>query len=302
MPIFDSRELDLAQKRYLDRVIPGWTSWRARWSGGSAQVLELGAGPPVLCIHGGLGEALQWAPVMAALAPRHRMLAVDRPGHGLSDPFDYRGVDIPAHACAFLTGVLDAAGVPSAAVVGASMGGLFAFHLALAHPERVSRLTLVGAAAGMTRDLPRMLRYASLPGLKQLVRAKMRQPTREDVRQFWGQLLVVHPERLADDFLDAATASQRRNTASWFSLLDRVIELGGCRRDLLIRELWPRLETPTTLVWGEQDAWAPPSVGEEIAAAHRNVSVVRIPDAGHAAWVDAPELTSAAIAEAVAPR
>jgi len=294
-----NNEVELAQQRYLDRVLPGWKSWRARWAGGTAQIIELGCGPPVLFVHGGLGEAFQWATVMAAMAKDHRVLAVDRPGHGLSDPFDYRGVDLPTHARTFLTGMFDAAENPTSALVSASIGGLFAFHFAVAHPERVSRLVIVGGAAGMTRDQPIMLRLGTLPGIKQLVRAGMRRPTREGVRSFWKQLLVAHPDRLAEDFLDASAASQRRNAESWFTLMDRAIDVRGLRRDLLIRDVWPRLTVPTTLVWGERDAWAPPAIGEKFAALNPRASLVRIPDAGHAAWFDAPEATQAAISAAL---
>jgi pimeloyl-ACP methyl ester carboxylesterase len=289
------RELERAQRRFLDRACPGWRAWRATWRGGGAQVLELGAGPVVLCVHGGLGDAFQWAPVMAALAPRHRVLAVDRPGHGLSDPYDYRHVDLPAHARDFLTAVLDAAEAPVATVVGASLGGLLSFHLALARPDRVERLVLPGATAGTTRSLPWMLRLGQLPGLRRLVRRQMREPTRASARSFWRQLLVAHPERLGDDFLDACAASQRRNAESWFTLIDALIGVGGLRRDLLLDALWPKLRVPTTFVWGERDAWAPTGVGAGLAARNPRVTLVRVPDAGHAVWLDAPGPTLAAI-------
>jgi pimeloyl-ACP methyl ester carboxylesterase len=290
------RELERAQRRFLDRACPGWRAWRAAWRGGGAQVLELGSGPVLLCVHGGLGDAFQWAPVMAALAPRHRVLAVDRPGHGLSDAFDYRGVDVAAHARDFLGAVLDAAEAPVATVVGASLGGLLSFHLALGSPERVERLVLVGATAGTTRSLPWMLRLGQLPLLRGLVRRQMRAPTRQSARAFWRQLLVAHPERLDDDFLDACAASQRRNVESWFTLIDALIGIGGFRRDLLLHDPWPRLAVPTTLVWGERDAWAPVAVGAELAARNPRATLVRVPDAGHAAWIDAPGPTIAAIA------
>ena len=53
------RAVIAAQTAYLDRVAPGHRSRRVRWSGGTTQLIELGDGPPLLLIHGGLGEAFQ---------------------------------------------------------------------------------------------------------------------------------------------------------------------------------------------------------------------------------------------------
>ena len=278
-----------AQAAYLGRCAPGYRSWRAQWSGGTTQVIELGDGPPVLLVHGGLGEAFQWGPILAPLARRHRVLAVDRPGHGLADPFDYRGVDLLAHARQFLGDILDALDLRSVPIVASSMGGLWSVAFALAHPVRVPRLVLVGAPAGVKRAHPLMLRLSTVPGLTWIVRALMKRPTREGVRSFFKQLLVAHPERLEDDFLDLAVASQSRNTPTWFTLIDRTVEPGGMRRELVLGERWNDLSVPTTMVWGEKDAFAGPEDGEAIAARNSRVRVVRIPDAGHAPWLDEPD-------------
>lgn len=288
-----------AQAAYLGRCAPGCRSWRARWSGGSTQVIELGDGPPVLLVHGGLGEAFQWGPVLAPLSRGHRVLAVDRPGHGLADPFDYRGVDVLAHARQFLGDMLDATGVRAAPIVATSMGGLWSIDFALAHPERVPRLVLVGAPAGVKRELPLGLRLGTLPVLRWVVRALMKRPTREGVRGFFKQILVAHPERLDDDFLDLAAVSQLRNTPTWFTLIDRTVEPGGLKRELLLGERWRGLSVPTTMIWGEKDAFGPPEDGEAIAAMNPRVRVVRIPDAGHAPWLDRPDRVVEAIEAAL---
>jgi pimeloyl-ACP methyl ester carboxylesterase len=271
-----------------------------RWSGGTTQVIELGEGPPLLLLHGGLGEAVQWGSILPALARRHRVLAIDRPGHGLADPFDYRGVELLAHARRFLGEVLDAEGLPSASLVGASMGGLWAVAFALAHPERVSRLVLLGAPAGITRAIPLQMRLGTLPVLKTLVRGMMRQPTRDSTRAFWKQLLVARPERLEDDFLDLLTASQKRNAPSWFTLIDQAFDFRGLKPELLVGERWKDLSVPTTFVWGEKDAWGLPREGEAVAATNARLRMVRIPDAGHAPWLDAPEVVVPAIEAALA--
>lgn len=293
------RKVADAQALYLGRRAPGHRTWRARWSGGTTQVIELGEGPPLLLVHGGLGEAFQWGPLLAPLARRHRVLAVDRPGHGLADPFDYRGVDVLAHARQFLGEILDAVGLRAAPVVANSMGGLWSVAFALAHPERVPRLVLVGAPAGIKRGQPFFLRAGTLPILKSLVRNMMRRPTRDSARGFWKQLLVAHPERLEDEYLDLVVASQLRNTPSWFTLIDRTVDFRGMKAELVLGERWRELSMPTTVVWGEKDAFGPPEDCDALTAMNPRIRVVRIPDAGHAPWFDQPDRVVQAINEAL---
>src|ERR671924_2382154 len=115
------RELEQAQAALLARYAPDTRVRRVRWSQGETQLLELGAGPPLLLVHGGGDGAFEWVPVLPALARNRRVLAVDRPGHGLADPFDYRGVDLLEHARTFLGDVLDALELPSVDVVANSL-------------------------------------------------------------------------------------------------------------------------------------------------------------------------------------
>lgn len=280
------RRIATAQATWLERFVPGHRTSRIRWSGGSSQLLEAGCergegGTPLLLLHGGLGEAFQWAPILEPLGRKRRVLAVDRPGHGLADPFDSRGTDFMAHAAGFVGDVLDAAGVQKASLVGSSLGGLFATAFALAHPERVERL-VVQSPAGATRELPMMLRVGMVPGVRSIIRGMMRKPSRDSVRAFWKQLLVAHVERLPDEFLDLSALSQARNAESWFALLDRVVDVGGVKSELVAAARFADLKMPTTLLWGDKDAFAAPIHGERLAARSPNLRLVRIADAGHA--------------------
>jgi pimeloyl-ACP methyl ester carboxylesterase len=296
------RELEAAQAAWLARSAPGVCPRRVAWSGGSTQVLELGdaAHPPLVLLHGGLGEAFQWTPILAPLARTRRVLAIDRPGHGLADRFDYpAGLDLLAHARTFLREIFDALGLDRPDLVASSMGGRWALELALHHPERLRRLVLVGAPLGAARGVPLMLRAGSLPVLRWISRRLMERPTPAAVRSFYG-LLVAHPERLDPAFLDAAVASQRRNARTWFGLLDLAVGPRGIPRHLLMADRWKDLRVPTTLVWGEHDAFTALEIGASIAAAHPALRFVRIPDAGHAPWLDEPGRVAEAIEAALA--
>jgi pimeloyl-ACP methyl ester carboxylesterase len=294
-----TRVVEALQTAYLNRVVPGHRILRVRWSGGATQVIEAGQGQPLLLLHGGLGEAFQWAPLMPALAQRYRVLAVDRPGHGLADPFDYRGADMLDVASRFSSEILDALNLQSAAVLGNSMGGLWATGFALAHPERVTRLILIGASAGMQRAVPWMLRLGSISLFSGAMKAGLTRATRDSLRAFWAERLVVHPERLGDDFLDLCVASQLRNYPNWISLLQSAIDLGGLKSNLLLSKRWERLQPATTLIWGEQDRWVSAETGERIAEAHPRIKLIRVPNAGHAPWFDDAPAVARAVEDAL---
>ena len=119
------------------------------------RVLESGTGPPLILIHGSGMTAATWAPLMPHLSGR-RLLALDLPGFGLSDPYDYSGRPLRSHAVAQLHSLLDALELEQADIVGTSLGGMWALNLAAAHPRRVRAVVSIGAPAvalpGTRRD------------------------------------------------------------------------------------------------------------------------------------------------------
>ena len=220
------RSASAVQEAYLSRCAPGFRVRQVRWSGGTTAVIEGGEGPPLLLVHGGGGAAFQWGPILSLLGNHYRVLAVDRPGHGLSDPFDYHGVDLFTHAEGFLAEFVEVEGLSKLEIVGNSMGGLFSLAFALRNPERIGRLWLVGVPAGLKRRLPLPARLPAIPVIGGFVRRMIKNPTRERTRTFWGRALVKYPERLSDDFLNVEVAMTRRNALSIISLLDRFVDLG----------------------------------------------------------------------------
>jgi pimeloyl-ACP methyl ester carboxylesterase len=295
-------ELDLelanAQAALLARFAPNARVRRIRWSQGETQLFELGTGAPLLYIHGGLGGAYEVVPILAALAENHRVLAVDRPGHGLADPFDYRGVDLLDHARTFLGDILDALELPSVDVMANSLGGLWAVVFALDAPSRVSRLLLAGAPVGLKRQVPIQMLPLGLPLIGQrLGRHAFSNATRDGSRKFWGQVIVNHPERVDDLVLDYDVANMRRNVESMLGLVSRIASARrlGYRRELVLGERWRELTTPTLLIWGEFDAFGSPEEGQALVAKNPNLRLVRIVGAGHNLWLDDPESVVAEI-------
>ena len=287
------RPLEVAQTALLARFAPETRVRRIRWSGGETQVLELGEGRPLLLVHGGGDGAYEWVPIMPALARHRRVLVVDRPGHGLADPFDYDGVELLRHATLFLDEVLDALEIPISDLLSNSIGGLWSVAFALEHPDRVAGLVLAGHPPGVTRHAPLPLRVLGLPIVgKPIGRVVLGKPSREGNRKFWGEALVAHPERLADELLDVDVEHMRRNRDSALSLVRRVVGPRGVRRELILGGRWQELSVPTLFLYGDRDSFVSSKVADAwqaIAARNASVRIVRIPGAGHLPWLDEPD-------------
>ena len=111
----------------------------------AAYTLGSAANPPLLLLHGAAGCTERETRRLAhRLAPHFRVVALDFPGHGVSDLFE--NVDFSSTLFAeSVRATLDHFGIERAAVFGFSMGGNMALRLAHHHPERVARLVVHGA-------------------------------------------------------------------------------------------------------------------------------------------------------------
>lgn len=117
---------------------------------------EAGAGPVLLCIHGGAPGAYGWGNFgqnVPELARHFRVLVVDLPGYGRSDKPTVSGGRYAFYAATFKA-MLDALGIERAHVLGMATGGAAAMMLAIEHPEVVDRLVVVSTAGGLPLFTP----------------------------------------------------------------------------------------------------------------------------------------------------
>jgi pimeloyl-ACP methyl ester carboxylesterase len=125
-----------------------------------------GKGEPVILLHGAANDWHEWEKNIDALSHSFRIYVPDLPGYGLSQMPE---VPIASNWGAdFLDGFVKAIGIPSAHLVGHSMGGMGAIAFALEHPDRVKKLILVnsGGLGDLSRRGKFILRLAS--GIRKL--------------------------------------------------------------------------------------------------------------------------------------
>jgi pimeloyl-ACP methyl ester carboxylesterase len=265
--------------------------------GRSTYLIGRGEGQrPTILLHGGLSEASIWC-LLAERIPG-RVIIPDRPGCGLSYRIDYRGLDYRMAAADWLLDLADGLDADQVDLVASSMGGFFAMAFATRHPERVRRLVLTGAPAGLDTELPLFPRLWGNPIIGSVIgklAAKTKSP--EDLRKRVFPLLVAHPESLSLEFLEIGLAALNLPGAgvAAHTMLRSVTTMRGWRRQLMMRDDLAKLPVPTLFVWGDKDAFAPPSSGEDMVARMANAEIEIIEDVGHLPFLDQPATIAAII-------
>jgi pimeloyl-ACP methyl ester carboxylesterase len=244
-----------------------------------------GSGPPLVLVHGVGTSAGEWSWVLPTLARDHLVYAIDLPGFdGSARPPDYS----PAFSARFVGAFLDALRVKRPAVIGNSLGGLVALHLALSDPEGVAALVL-SDSAGLGQAVNPVQAALSSPGGGELAMTWAKTPLGAAERAFRRGLLLfarpwqIPPKWLKDqyrlaqmpNFMEATLASLRAN-----------IGVEG-QREVLVDQL-PRLGMPALIVWGVEDRVFPLWQGEEAVTRLPEGSLELIPNCGHLPHVEQP--------------
>jgi pimeloyl-ACP methyl ester carboxylesterase len=239
---------------------------------------DRGSGPPLVLLHGSNSSLFTWEGWAERLAPTHRVVTLDLPGHGLTGP-DPQGRYSAAAMAEWLDAFVTKIGLPRFALGGNSMGGSVAWHYALAHPERVEKLILVDSA-GFPRREPRApaLRIASLPILGRVTRWETpRFAVAASVRDVYGDR-----SKATDDVIDR-----------YYDLLLRDGNREATRERLSIKDdsLSARIgeiQAPTLILWGTEDRWILPKYGDQFRERIPGAKLVKLPGLGHVPMEEDP--------------
>ena len=228
-----------------------------------------GRGPRLVLVHGFTQTGRSWAPVAGALEADHEVVRVDAPGHG-------RSSDVMAGLRSGARLIADEGG--EGTYVGYSMGGRFALHVALAHPELVRGLVLLGATAGIEDPAERAERVTVDEGMA----ARLERDGVERFLDDWLSLpLFARLPREA-----AGVEARRENTVEGLASSLRLAGTGA--QDPLWSKLG-RIEAPTLVLAGEQDEKFA-ALAERLASSiGANATMALVPGAGHAAHLEQPD-------------
>ncbi len=253
---------------------PATPALHAEWHG---RPRSADTGPPVVLLHGFTQNARCWGPFGEAIGARHATLAVDAPGHGGSAAVR---ADLPTTAGLLAATIETKVGGP-ALVVGYSMGGRLALHLALRRPDLVEGLVLIGATAGIDDEADRAARRAADDALA-------------------DHLLAIGVDAFLDEWLalplfsglTAAAARRSQRSGNDADGLASSLRLAGTGTQV---PLWHRLGSLTMavlVVAGAEDAKFR-ALGRRLAdAVGSNATLAVVDGGGHAVHLEQPAETA----------
>jgi pimeloyl-ACP methyl ester carboxylesterase len=257
---------------------------------------EAGEGPAVVLLHAAIGDRRMWDAQFAALAATHRVIRYDRRGFGetAGGPGEFAHYED-------LLALLDARGIEQAALVGASMGGACALDAALAAPERITRLALLGSGLTghtwpehMQRDIAKLTAEVLPEGRLARYAAREADVDEADVRA------------MAEANIRYLVAGPRRDVsvlpAGMLALVREMCEQ-VYRREWTAPQWTERIPdtrhrladitTPALVVIGTDDAPGLVELSRHLAASLPNAELVELADTGHLPSMERPEEVTA---------
>jgi pimeloyl-ACP methyl ester carboxylesterase len=248
---------------------------------------ESGIGEPLVLVHGIATDRHIWDLVVPTLASSRRVLALDLPGFGESQPVD-DGFDLEAVAERIARGLAGRGLRGPIDLVGHSLGGGVAITLAALRPRLIRRLILV-APAGM-RPFPSPISRLLASSADAALSARRRAVSLTELP--WGRRLLLAmtaadgaglPPARARQMVQASSTAQRTEAALWtITSID-------------LRPVLARVAAPLGVIWGEADRTVPLRALDEVTKARPDARVIRLANAGHVPMVEQPEAFAEAL-------
>ena len=251
---------------------------RSRTASGAAYV-ERGQGPETLVLIHGVGMRIEaWGPQIERLSGNHRVIAVDLPGHGSSEPLKARP-ELP-NFVAWFAKLVDDLGLEAVNVAGHSMGALIAAGFAATHPSRLRRVALLNGV------------YKRTPAAREAVEARA-----DEI--FSGAFDREAPlERwFSEDEKDSAAYRLvhellQQVDPNGYAAAYRAFATG----DAVYSDAWPQVKSPALFLTGDGDKNSTAEMAEDMAKAAPQGRAVVIKGHRHMVNLTAPEEVSEALA------
>jgi pimeloyl-ACP methyl ester carboxylesterase len=251
---------------------------RAEVNGRSVAYRQAGQGPALVLLHGFLCDSRCWRRQLADLSDQLRVVAWDAPGAGSSpDPSDPFTITEWSHC---LAEFLDVLGIEQAHVLGLSWGGVLAQEFYRRYPARVSGLILADTYAGWKGSLPGSL------CAQRLARCERDSwlPPDEFVTRWVPEMFT---EAASRDLLEEMSAV----ISDFHPLGFRLMAKSLAETDTT--DLLPKIESPTHVLWGDDDRRSPMSIAEQLRDAIPNAELAVVANAGHVSNMEQPDLFNA---------
>jgi 2-succinyl-6-hydroxy-2,4-cyclohexadiene-1-carboxylate synthase len=229
-----------------------------------------GKGPPIVLVHGFTQSGRAWEALGPALARRHTVIALDAPGHGGS-------ASVTAGLAEGADLMVAVAGVP-AAWLGYSMGGRFALHVALRHPDTVRRLVVVSATGGLDDAAARAARREADEALAVRVET-------EGVEAFVRWWLT----RPLFQTLPPGSAAIESRLGGTAAGLASSLRLAGTGNQQPLWSQLSQLAMPVLVVAGERDDSYVAQGRRLVEMIGSNAAFAVVPGAGHACHLEQPD-------------
>lgn len=266
-------------------------------SGRKIHVIEAGNGPPLVMLHGTGAPAHTMLPLVERLKDV-RTIVPDLPGSGLSDAVDMGHRSYHDMALEVIDQILDALEVDEITLAGSSGGGVWAIWAALANPQRIQRLILLGSIPLLPRTSPPFpLRLMTAPILGDIMtRVPANEKSVLQLMKIMGEKETItnYPmmvEALAAGNNDPLASYAARREFSAF------LNLFGFKASMEIGyDQLAKLKMPTLFIWGERDPLGGEKVARAASEAIPNSELAMLPT-GHVPWLGYPDKTAELIFE-----
>ncbi|MHA1563679.1 MAG: acetoin dehydrogenase dihydrolipoyllysine-residue acetyltransferase subunit [Alphaproteobacteria bacterium] len=239
-------------------------------------------GPTIVLVHGFGADLNSWMFNQPALSEQFQVIAMDLPGHGGSSK-DVGGGHVAAMAQAVLE-FLDAVNLTSAHLVGHSLGGACALHLALSQPNRVASASLI-CPAGLGHEI-------NMDFINSFIDARRPRQLRATLEMLFHESGLVSRE-----MIDAVLKFKRLDgVPEALAAIAEAAFTEGRQSDVMTDRMG-ELTVPVQVIWGASDQIVPMPDGLETLAA---LTIHRLEEIGHTAHMEAPGRVNPLVADFVA--